>query len=104
MAILCLNVSPLMAQFTSQQATNLVLNDVLSGELDQIDVFMIDEAQPGQSTIILQNNRTIDLPYSSNWVYFVDNKPFANWAHPCRFIFVNEATGVYHIIRKLLPG
>ncbi len=100
MAIICLNVSPLMAQFTSQQATNLVLNDVLSGELDNVDVFMMDEAQSGQSTVFLGNNKTVYMPYSSNWVYFVDNTPFANWAHPCRFIFVDESTGVYQIVNE----
>ncbi len=92
-AIICLCVIPAMAQFTSQQATNLVLNQVLSAELDQVDVYMVDVAKSGQNTILLGNNETVAMPYSSNWVYFVDDRPFANWAHPCRFIFVDEATG-----------
>jgi hypothetical protein len=89
-----------MAQFTSQQATNLVLNQVLSAELDQVDVYMVDVAKSGQNTISLGNNETVDMPYSSNWVYFVDDRPFANWAHPCRYIFVNEATGAYQIVNS----
>ena len=100
MAIFCLYVFPSLAQLTSQEATDLVLNQVLSGELDQIDVFMLDETKSGQFTIFLENNETVELPYSSNWVYFVDDRPFANWAHPCRYIFVDEATGAYQIVNE----
>ena len=91
---------PVYAQFTSQQAINLVLNQLLSSELDQVDVYMIDIAQSSQDTVFLGNNETILLPYSSNWVFFVDDDPFANWAHNCRFIFVDEATGNYQIINN----
>jgi len=100
MAIICLNAFPLLAQITSQEATDIVLNQVLSAELDQIDVFMLDEVKSGQFTIFLENNETVELPYSSNWVYFVDDRPFANWAHPCRYIFVDEATGAYQIVNE----
>lgn len=99
-AIICLCVIPAMAQFTSQQAANLVLNQVLSAEIDQVDVYMVDVAKSGQNAISLGNNEIVDMPYSSNWVYFVDDRPFANWAHPCRFIFVNEATGAYQIVNS----
>jgi hypothetical protein len=75
MAIFCLNVFSSLAQITNQQATDIVLNQVLSGELNQIDVFMLDEVKSNQSTIFLENNETVYLPYSSNWVYFVDDRP-----------------------------
>ncbi len=98
--ILCFYSFPLWAQYNMQQATDLVLNQLLSGELDQVDVFMIDEALSDQDTIFLGNNDTVVLPYSSNWVFFVDDYPFANWAHPVRFIFVNESTGTYQAVNK----
>lgn len=91
---------PAYAQFTSQQAINLVLNQILSAELDQVDVYMIETVESDQDTIFLGNNDTIMLPYSSNWVFFVDDNPFANWAHNCRFIFVDEANGNYQIMNN----
>ncbi|MCK9401003.1 MAG: T9SS type A sorting domain-containing protein [Bacteroidales bacterium] len=61
---------------------------------------MLDVVKSGQGTILLENGESVNMPYSSNWVYFVDDRPFANWAHPCRYIFVNESTGAYQIVNK----
>jgi len=88
------------AQFTSQQAIDLVLNQLLSGELDQVDVFMIDVPKSGQNNITLPNGDIVPMAYSSNWVFFVDDIPYANWAHDCRYIFVDEASGNYQIVNE----
>jgi hypothetical protein len=96
-SIFCLT---LQAQFSSQQAIDLVLNQVLSSELKIIDVFMSNETKSGQSVILLENNQTVTMPYSSNWVFFVNDSPFANWAHPCRYIFVDEVTGNYQTVSQ----
>jgi hypothetical protein len=98
--IICFCVIPALAQYTSQQAINLVLSQVLATELEQVDVYMVDVAKAGQNTISLENNKIVDMPYASNWVFFVDDMPFANWAHPCRYIFVDEATGNYQIVNE----
>ncbi len=96
-AAICVYATPIQAQFTQQQATNLVLNQVLTNELDKVDVYMANTAKSGSATMALGNRKTINMPYAANWVYFIDDQPFANWAHPCRYIFVDEATGAYQV-------
>ena len=99
-AIVCINMNTVSAQFTKEQATNLVLNQVLQGELVHIDVFMQDEPLDNTDTIVLRDGTTVLLPYASNWAYFVDDVPPGNWAHPCRFIFVNAADGSYQLVQE----
>jgi len=40
---------------------------------------------------------------SSCFVYFIDENPFANWAHPCRYLFVNNANGELYEIKAKTP-
>jgi hypothetical protein len=100
--VLCIFIISLQsyAQFSQQQATNLVLNQILSGELDQIDVYIFDDTLAVEDPVTLASGDNISLPYSSCWVYFVDDGPFMNWVHPCRFIFVCDSTGNYSITEK----
>lgn len=91
-------ITPLQAQYTKQQAIDLVLNNILSNELNQVDVYMLDITKSNQNNILLGDRTTINLPYSNNWVCFVDDNPFANWAHSCRYILIDEASGNYQIV------
>jgi hypothetical protein len=88
------------AQFSQQQATNLVLNQILSGELDQVDVYIFDDTVAVEDAVTIASGESISLPYTSCWVYFVDDGPFMNWEHPCRYIFVCDSTGNYSVTEK----
>ncbi len=99
-AILCLVTTFSMGQFTKQQANDLVLNQVLANQLAQVDVFSLADVQTEQSGLALYDNSTIAIPYDECWVYFVDDLPFANWNHSCRYVFVNSTNGNYTIINS----
>lgn len=90
------------AQFTREQAINLALNQILLNDLDHIDVYASFEVETGPGEILLGDQTLLILPYMSNWVFFVDDHPFANWLHDCRYIFVNEENGEYIIIDKMI--
>ena len=38
------------------------------------------------------------------WVYFVDDVPEANWAHPCRYVFVFDNDEIRTLPDKLPPN
>ena len=40
---------------------------------------------------------------SAGYVVFVDDHPFANFAHPCRYVFVDRETGALTISHALTP-
>jgi len=86
------------AQYTRQQAINLVENTILVNDIGSVDVYASLTSRSSSQPIDVFNGVTITCPYSNNWVFFVDDKPFANWMHDCRFIFVDASTGNYNIV------
>jgi len=40
---------------------------------------------------------------NSCFVYFIDEHPYANWAHPCRYLLVNKNSGQLHVIKTKTP-
>ena len=91
-------VIPLQAQFTKQQAIDLALNNILVDDLAYIDVFMVDEIQ--NNHLLLDDNTSVNMPYTNNWICFVNDHPFANWVHSCRYILINADNGNYQIVDK----
>ena len=91
----CINVQ---AQYTRQQAINLVENTILQTDIGSVDVYASLTSRTSSQPIDVFNNETITCTYANNWVFFVDDKPFANWMHDCRYIFVDASTGNYNIV------
>jgi len=93
-------------QFSRQQAIDLVLNTILSGETGTVNVHasynvILDTEHIDKDDYI----SSLTCPYPSNWVFFVDDMPVAKWAHPCRYIFVNSSTGDYQVLNdKMYPS
>lgn len=83
----------LMAQFSKQQATDLVVNNLIAADTVNVDIFSLDSLQIIQDSIVLYGGEKISCPYNENWVYFIDDIPAANWVHSCRYLFVNAETG-----------
>ncbi|MCD4698105.1 MAG: hypothetical protein K8S16_17910 [Bacteroidales bacterium] len=88
----------IFAQFTRQQAIDLILNDVLSDELDNIDVYASFNSFTDDAVLIDNDNAA--NPYAESWVFYVNDSPFASWYHPCRYIFVNASTVDYSTVDK----
>ena len=89
--------------YTKQQADNLVLNTLLISDLESSDVYSLDTLISKNDTIWHFDGSFIKSPYNTAWAYFVDDCPFANWVHPCRYIFVNATNGNYQLINSELP-
>lgn len=46
-------------------------------------------AGDAQTRLETWGKREIQAPWDSYWVFMVDDAPMANWAHPCRYVFVS---------------
>ncbi len=88
----------IFAQFTRQQAIDLILNDVLSDDMDNIDVYASFNSFSDDAALIDNDNAT--NPYAGSWVFYVNDSPFAAWYHQCRYIFVNASNGDYSTVGK----
>ena len=42
----------------------------------------------GATTLTTWGHQEIIPPWPACWVFFIDDAPSANWAHPCRYVFV----------------
>ena len=75
----------------------------MASDLESSDVYSLDTLINSDDTIWHFDGSFIKSPYNTAWAYFVDDCPFANWVHPCRYIFVNATNGNYQLIYSELP-
>jgi len=97
--IFCIT-NPIYSQFSRNDATDLILTQILADNLENVNVYSSFNTLPENGFIPLWHGQDLENPYSLSWYFFVDDMVFANWEHPCRYIFVDVATGNYNIIQK----
>ena len=90
------------SDITQNRAWEIVKNDILKGNLQDINVFVSKSVISANSPIktIYHDEKSPDF---DAWFFFIDDNPFASWTHPCRYIFVNIKDGTYIILNKQLP-
>ena len=100
----CLLVTqlPTWGQLTQENAWNIVKNQVLSNDTSEVNVFISRSVIPPNSTITTINGSDLSPSYNS-WFIFIDDMPYENWGHPCRYIYVNSQSGDFEIFTKMCP-
>jgi len=109
-SILCLIfsilISPVLANdqapLSKSVAFQIVLNDILGGSMEGKWVYAAKEAVKPE-TEIKAFNKIVKSPSFDGWFFFIDDHPWANWEHSCRYVFVNTITGEYQIIPSSMP-
>ncbi len=97
--IMLVILTSLFADYTRNEARNLVLGQILSEDIGKVDIYEFKSNLTKQKGLDLWDKH-INCPYENNWIYFIDDLVFANWEHPCRYIFVDVETGNYQIINE----
>ena len=87
-------------KFLSQdEAWKIVFNQVLNGDTTNVNVYI--SKSPIQAQGKTQAIGTDEqYPNNPSWFVFVDDFPFANWEHPCRFVYVDISTGITEVQTK----
>jgi len=91
-----------VAEINRTEASNLVLNAILKQENTKKDIYFYNKVFPNSMDSRLLNTE-IRSPFKKSWLFFVDDIPFADWLHPCRYIFVDVQTGKYKVIKNDTP-
>ena len=85
-----------------EEAWSIVKSNVLKGNINDVNVSVMDT--------LLSENSEIDVmfedekaPAFKSWFFFIDDRPFESWEHPCRYVFVNAETGHYEVLSKKRP-
>ena len=67
-------------------------------------VVALDEVLAADEVDVLERGRKMAVPYERFYFAFVDDRPGANWAHPCRYVFVSEdMSGFAVLYRNYMP-
>lgn len=97
LAIMMISVT-IEAQITKTTANEIVMN-ALNNDTT-ILVYSLNESVGRGESIFTADGEEIRNPYDNAYVYFIDDIPTANWAHPCRYCFVNVIDGDYTLLHN----
>ena len=84
-----------------QKAWEIVKEYVLKNELKDINVYISKNVFATNQE--LEKIRNINSPSYSSWFFFIDERPYQNLAHPCKYCFINSSTGEFEIIKSDSP-
>ncbi|MCD8029720.1 MAG: C13 family peptidase [Bacteroides sp.] len=71
-------------------------------DLDEVNVYVSKATIPAHSEISTWFEEVTSPDYAS-WFIFIDEHPFANWMHPCKYIFMDPVTRKYEIREMTTP-
>ena len=86
------------------QAWKIVKEKILAKEQkDKIVYVSIDLLKSGQAVKSWGHDYQVPGDFQHAWLFFIDDRPGANWQHACRYIFVDAGSGKYTITKALTP-
>ncbi len=94
MVLLIVSIN-VFSQFTRENAIELVLTQVVGADSAYINVYASNTNMVAPDSLALDDFTWFQLNYLSNWVFFIDDMPFAHWHHPVRYVCVNSENGQY---------
>jgi len=82
-------------------AYELVIDQVLDGSTEGKWAYVSYEPVKA-GTVVESWYSSIELPQEEGWFFFIDDLPWANWEHPCRYVFV-DLTGDITVYTATTP-
>jgi hypothetical protein len=92
-------------QLYSQSSELKILEkEVLTGQ-DGVDYWLYQYSKTVSSSDTIKLwDRKISSPFKESVLFFIDDAPFANWTHPCRYVFVDKnSKGTYKVLSETSP-
>ena len=102
LTLLCLLPTIVISAQILQDSALVILKSNIAN-YDDCDIYSVNDTIDASDTIKLMGSRIIIPPQGRNWMFFVDEKPLANWAHPCKYVFVKINSGNCDIINSSSP-
>ena len=100
--IVLFTVSISYADVSKSAARDIVVNQIVGDEIENVNIYQ--EADVYSSSFYeLNPYKSLSVPYSNCWVFFIDDHPMANWEHNCRYVFMNSENGSYQIDNETVP-
>ena len=87
---------------TQKSAWDIVRSEILKNNSENVNVF-VSKSIVFSGSPIKTIYRDEKSPQFDSWFFFIDDRPFASWTHPCRYVFVNIKDGSYTVFDKQSP-
>ncbi|MDD2236518.1 MAG: C13 family peptidase [Kiritimatiellae bacterium] len=87
-----------------EDAYALVLAQLIGDETNRLQLSASRQPlRAGSTTLTTWGGREVIAPWNEYWLFFADDDPVANWAHPCRYIFVARDLSAIAVQRAMTP-
>lgn len=77
---------------SQEQAWEILKRDVLDYKFDNVNIFVSTSIIEANSLIKTYGKEEVSSDTNS-WLFFIDDIPYGNWSHPCRYIYVDCENG-----------
>jgi hypothetical protein len=95
---------PAQTDATFDDAYRLVASRVLGNDTNRLQLSALKSLSDSAHTkLITWGRREVIPPWKQYWLFFADDDPLANWAHPCRYIFVARDLSAIAVQRARTP-
>lgn len=90
---------PLFKEALARMLSVVLHNDAASVQVSGLPHL----AEDGQTRLETWGKGEIKAPWDAYWVFMVDDAPLANWAHPCRYVFVSPDLSTIAVLYASTP-
>lgn len=93
-----------VAQITTKgEALDFLKSNVLLGmDTSNIEIYSKNAKVSPNDTIILIDSFVVAPQYES-WLFFIDECPYANWGHRCRYVFIGSDCKKDSVVIRNMP-
>ncbi|MGQ1948816.1 T9SS type A sorting domain-containing protein [Geofilum sp. OHC36d9] len=90
--------------YSQSSELKLLKKEILTGQ-DGVDYWLYQYSKTVSSSDTIKLwDRKISSPFKESVLFFIDDEPFANWTHPCRYVFVDKnSKGSYKVLSETSP-
>ena len=89
------------SQLSLTEASEIVIDEIIQGDTISVVIYAIPEIIQKMDSIIVSNDSDRFYQFDfDTWFFFIDDAPPANWAHDCRYIFVNPKTSEHYLYEE----
>ena len=89
-------------QVSKQNAVEIVMDSIVGSDSTNVNVYMEPLLQ-SNTYYVTSPFDSIQSPYASYWLFFIDDMPSYMWCHACRYVFVDAANGSLLSVSKQKP-
>ncbi len=94
------------AKLSRQEVIDLLIDQVIKPEevtWDLIAFSYPEPLTPGDTVVPTHSPEHSHTATAEEWFFWIDDDPFAKYAHPTRFVFINRVTGEITVIDDVWP-